>query len=84
MKRLILTLAATLALTLPMVGAASATPTSPGPRDATNCVGQTTSFMAQKFADSGEPGLANTASKYGRTVKEEEVWIRDVRCNPSP
>jgi hypothetical protein len=81
MKRLILTLLVALALTLAIPGAASATPTSPGPPTATNCVGQTTSFMAQKFADSGEPGLANTASEFSRTVKEEAEWIRDVRCS---
>ena len=80
MKRFILMLVAALALTLAVAGTASATPTSPGPPDATNCVGQTASFMAQKFADSGEPGLAKTASVFDRTAKAEMEWIRDVRC----
>lgn len=81
-RRFVLTPVAALALTLAVAGTASATPTSPGPRDATNCVGQTSSYMAQKFAGSGDPGLAYTASHYNRTVQEEAEWIRDVRCNP--
>jgi len=82
MRRFALTPVAALAFTLAVAGTASATPASPGPRDATNCVGQTSSFMAQRFAGSGNPGLAYTSSAFGRTVKEEAEWIRDFRCNP--
>ena len=84
MRRCVLSLVAALVLSLAIAGTASATPTSPGPRDATNCVGQTSSFMAQKFAGIGEPGLAYTSanSTPSRTVQEEATWIREVRCNP--
>ena len=81
MKRCIPTLVAALALTLAIAGTASANPPPPGTPGEPNCQGHTTAFMSQRFANIGEPGLANTASKFDRTVKEEIEWIY-TRCNP--
>ena len=81
MKRFATTLIAALALTLALAGTASAKIAAPGTIGETNCQGQTTAFMAQKFANIGEPGLANTSSAFGRTVPQEIDWIYN-RCNP--
>ncbi len=81
MKRIVLTLIAPLALTLALAGTALAEIAAPGTIGEPNCQGQTTAFMAQKFAAIGEPGLVNTASEFGRSVLEEQVWIVN-RCNP--
>lgn len=77
MKRLILSVAATLVLTLTFAGPASADVSAPGTIGEPNCQGQTTAFMAQKF----DTGLATTASEFDRTVAEEVDWIYN-RCNP--
>ena len=81
MKRFVPTVIAALALTLALAGTASAKVSAPGTIGAANCQGQTTAFMAQKFAGVGKPGLANTASEFGRTVPQEVDWIVN-RCNP--
>ena len=78
MRRFVLTLVAALALTLSIAGAASANVAAPGTIGETNCQGQTTAFMAQKYGT----GLATTAERSGgRTVLEEVEWIYN-RCNP--
>jgi len=77
MRRFVLAPVAALALTLSISGAASADVATPGTIGETNCQGQTTAFMAQKFGT----GLATTSAAFGRTVLEEVEWIYN-RCNP--
>ena len=76
MKRFVPSVIAALALTLALAGTASALVSAPGTIGEPNCQGQTTAFMAQKFAT----GLATTSSEFGRTVPEEVDWIVD-RCD---